>query len=1241
MTRFFVRHPVATWMIFGAFVLLGAYALPRLQIEALPEVDLPTLTIQTFWNGASPQAIQRSITVPVEEAARKVHGVEEIKSTSRAGWSQVEVSFRRGVEIEFARVDLNEQLGAVRRNLPLNAGQPQILPYIPEEFRTEQYFTFSLESLLDPNELNDLAEEWVIPQLLAVDGVADARVQGGARPLIKIFLDRRKLELYGITPDEVLASLDRLDDLEGAGEVYDRGTEKYVARRDPIRFTRLNDAVVADRGGRPFTLGMLGEVRRDFEDPVYFVRSNGQNVVQVLVEKRSGANSIAVSRAIREALPRIEKQLPFDVKFRVDEDQGKDLEGKLRELAYRSVAILFLLFLLLVISLRQVRLTAIVTGSIVFAVVISLSLFYFLRISVNFITISGLTVCFGMVLDNSILVLDAIHRRLGALSRAEAAGLSRRAKMRIAAETITSGAREVIFPILGTTSTTVIAFVSFVFLSGRLALFYVPLGVSVATALVASLFVALAWVPMVLHETWARPKIRRSPDGPNELGSEQDIVRYTDEPVDYDSRPPLLERIVIRTQRLWWIIVPITVAILVWGGYVYDHKVIKGGFWRLPDIEELVVYLEMPSGTDVTLTSETMLLFENALLPVRDGVRMRSTTWGNQAFLRVEFEKDVLRSEVPMLYRQLLMEQADKLGGTSVFISGFSETPYVKGNFGGSSLNSMIKITGYNSRKLGEIAQTALAEIQKNRRVRNARITTGSQFERIFQDEVVITVDRERLARHGLSVLQVVAHLRRLLGVDTPTTILMDDRQERIQLAYYDSQSIQLSDAENTMLRTPSGESVRLGEIVTASTRPLTGSITRENQRYTTYLNWEYVGTDQMRLAFIRRVLDSLDLPYGFHAEESQREFFSQEEEEELTLAVVLAVFFVFMILAALFESLTIPCFVLLTVPMSLVGVFVAFWLTRSSFDSSARIGLILLFGVVVNNAILLAAQFRKEAEHVLKTVLGGDPARRLALFAETTAQPGGVDMWVLPRSDRPRLLQRAVARAMRIRLRSILLTTGTTIVGLAPLLIRFRQTEDKDIWENLALASIGGLTSSTILIVFAMPAIYYIVVRFAGWPWRDAWHRSTRLFRTVMAAGAAYGGALVLALGAALYVAQITYRAAEPGTEVVIHPTHVELVKIAGIVFTAALAAWAAMFAASRSWWKALVGYASGVAATGLVFTVLNLLELPFLKRPLGLLWARSDAIVIASAGPGFILAVWLLRRFRSRGAREAGGTA
>ncbi|MDH3217289.1 MAG: efflux RND transporter permease subunit [Candidatus Krumholzibacteria bacterium] len=1092
MTRFFVRHPVTTWMIFATFLLLGAYSLPRLQIEAIPEVNLPTLTVQTYWNGASPQAIQRSITIPIEEAARKVHGVEQVKSTSSPGRSRVEISFRREINIDFARVDLNEQLGSVRRNMPLNAGQPQILPYVPEEFQTENFFTFSMESQLHPNELRDLAETWVLPQVLALEGVADARVLGGARPLLKIFLDRQKLELYKITPDEIYEALDLMDELDGAGVIQEMGMEKHVALRHPVDYERIAHAVIGQRGGRTFTLDMLGEVRRDFEDPVYFVRTNGKNVVQISVDKRSGANTVAASRVLRKALPDVRSQVPFDVNFDIDEDQGKDLEDKLRELVYRSLVILALLFLLLSVSLRQIRLTAIITGSILFAIVISLSLFYFLRISVNFITISGLTVCFGLILDNSILVLDAIHRRLRAMDRADEAGLSRRAKLKVALEMILGGSQEVLFPILATTLTTVVAFVSFIFLSGRLALFYVPLGVSVATALIASLFVAFGWVPMVIHSAWAAPLVRRSQDGTHDIDDPTELAKFTEDLPDLESPPPFLQRVFLWNQRLWWAIVPLLVGLFVWSGFVYKDKVQKGGFWRLPDQEELLLYMRLPPGTDVRLSSETLATFEASLMPIPDGARMRSTTFGNQAVMRVEFDDGLLKTETPIYYRAVLTDQADKLAGAAIYIAGFSETPYINGNFMGSALNSLVKVTGYNSRRLNDIVEVALKQVERNRRVRNARITTGERFGRATQEEVVITVHRERLATHGLSVIEVVRHLRRLLGVDTPWSMLIEGENERVQLSFYDSETLEYSDAVETMIKTQSGERVRIADLVSLQTFPLSGSITREDQRYTSYLNWEYIGTDQMRQSYIKKVIESLTLPYGYEAEESRREFFTEEEEEELLLTVILAIIFIFMVLAAVFESLTLPTLVLISLPMALVGVFLAFWWTNSAFDSSARIGLILLFGIVVNNAILLLSRFRTESTLVLRVRLGGNPSEKVALFPGITKQLGGSDLWKLPRPERARLLHRAIARATHIRLRSILLTSGTTIVGLAPLLVHFRDTKDKDIWENLALASIGGLASSTILILLAMPALYYMCIR-CDWLWRGLLQRVRR----------------------------------------------------------------------------------------------------------------------------------------------------
>jgi HAE1 family hydrophobic/amphiphilic exporter-1 len=807
---------------------------------------------------------------------------------------------------------------------------------------------------------------------------------------------------------------------------------------------------------------------------------------------------VTVSRALRDALPRIRAGLPFPATFHIDEDQGEDLREKLVELVYRSLVILAILFLLLAAGLRQIRLTTIIIASIAFAIVISLSLFYFLRLSVNFITISGLTVCFGLILDNSILVLDSIHRRLGALERAEEQKLSRAAKLKVAMEMIVEGTREVSFPILATTLTTMVAFVAFIFLTGRLALFYVPLAVAVATAMTASLFVAFGWIPVALNQGWASPLVRKSADGPNQVADPKVIHGFVEDVPDLDSKPLPVERVFYWAQRLWWAILPPVTALVVWGFlHVYQNKVLKGGFWKLPDQEQLLVYIELPAGTDLNMTTQTLAKFEEAVLPIPDGARMQSTTWsGNRGYATIEFDDALLRTEIPTKYRLAWVDVADATGGASIFIRGFSDRPYFKGPFSGSALNSLVKLTGYNSQKLGEIAEDAQRKILRNRRARNARITSGMRFDRSFQDETVLSVDRDVLARHGLSVAEVVGHIRRMLGVDTPWTMLIEGTRKRIQLAYTDSENIEFRDVADKVFLSSRGERLRLGDLVSLETRPIQGSVVRENQRYTMFLNWEYVGTDRMRRNFIQKVISEMELPYGYSAEEATQEFFTEEEDEELTTMAVLAGIFIFVVLAALFESVTLPLLVLLSIPLALFGVFIAYWLAESTFDSSARIGLVLLFGIVVNNAILLTSRFRTEAALILKAKRGGDPEAEAALFPGLRKTLGGSDLWVLPASERASLLRRAVARGTRIRLRSIFLTTSTTVVGLAPLLLHFTfhpfritfgGTEDRDIWENLALTSIGGLLSSTILLLFVLPPLYYAVIR-TTWLWWRFW---------------------------------------------------------------------------------------------------------------------------------------------------------
>ncbi len=1080
-----LRRPVATWVAFAAFVVLGLYALPKLRIESMPEVELPSVTIQTTWLGASPEAVQRSVSVPIEEAVRRVHGVEEVISRSRPGESIVTVSFRRDVDPEFARLEVAEQVGAIARSLPPGAEHPNITAHVPEEFSVGEFFTFSLISPLQPDSLREEAERWVLPKVLAVDGVAHAEIQGGARRILKVVLDRERLRAFGIRDTEVFSRIQALDDIEAGGCARVGPLEAFVTIRDSVTVSALERVPVARRQGRLIRLVDLAEVRWDHEDPTWLVRVNGKNQVRVVVDKRRGANAISVARRLRQRLPAIEAQAPFPLECEVEDDLGRKLEERIIDLVERSVAILLLLFLLLLVSIGSLRLSATVIGSILLAVLLSMSLFYFTGVSVNFITISGLALCFGMILDNSILVLDSVHRRLGEAGgpagapapipagpdpAEPAAGAARRASRRI--RLVAEGASEVAFPIAATTLTTIVAFLSFLFLSGRLALYYVPLAVAVAAAMGASIVVALLWMPVALDTLWVRRKHLATPGGAKQEG-----------PHRRARAGERFEAFVRWTLRHWWLVVLLAAASLAGGGYVYAKKVNKGGFWKMPEREKLTMWLRMPEGTDIVMTYETLKRFERELLPVPEGIRVQSTVMRNWGRITVDFDDEMIVSEYPFLYRARLINLAEKMAGIGVYVIGFAEESYFKGLMHGFGLNSIIEISGYNSVVLDRLAEQMASIARRSRRAQQVMVLNDLRYAYAPQEETVIRIRRDRLGEYGLSVGDVVRHLSRLLDIDWPRSMFIEGEVVRVVFSFSDAEDIEFEDIAGKSIRTPEGKWVRLGDVLELERLPIEGTITRRNQRYSKFVTWEFVGTERMRLSFISKVLEKVPMPYGFTAEEYERRLMTRGESREMLLAALLAVGFIYMVLAGLFESLSLPFLVLLSVPMALVGVFLAFWLTDSSFDSSAHAGLVLLFGIVVNNAILLVSRFRREGRAVLEA-----------------RGEGGVKPWQgclmldrLPRSERVAALVQAVARGTRVRLRSILLTSGTTMAGLAPLLFRRGHLEGKDIWQNLALSSVGGLASSVILVLLCVPAAYYVSVRL-GWFLRERILRRRRV---------------------------------------------------------------------------------------------------------------------------------------------------
>ncbi len=331
----------------------------------------------------------------------------------------------------------------------------------------------------------------------------------------------------------------------------------------------------------------------------------------------------------------------------------------------------------------------------------------------------------------------------------------------------------------------------------------------------------------------------------------------------------------------------------------------------------------------------------------------------------------------------------------------------------------------------------------------------------------------------------MMGHIRRLLGVESPWHMIIDGEDQRIMLTFDDAAEIEYDQILGRIMTTSRGQKVQLGRLVTIENRPEISSITRHDQRYSQMINWEYIGTDSMKRKYLADIVAGIELPYGYTAEDISGEQITEEEEDQLKETLYWTILFIFMAMAAMFESFFLPFLVLLTLPMAMAGVGGIYWYSGVEFDSSAKVGLILMFGIVVNNAILLINRFRLQVREIVaeKGYLGDQvPAK---------GRMGAFDLWRLDGPERQGILYRAIGEGVRIQMRSILLTSGTTIAGMLPLVYQSDTSTGNDIWNNLALSSIGGLTSSTVLILSAVPALYWIFTRL-GWTLARGWRRFT-----------------------------------------------------------------------------------------------------------------------------------------------------
>lgn len=1015
-----VRRPVATLMAFVAVFLLGLIAWQRLAIDMMPEIESPSISVYTRWDGASTEDVEQQITRPIESALGSVTDLDEITSTTSEGVSRVTCKFKWGTELGEAANDMRDLLERAKRRLPDDADDPVMF-----KFNTANMpiLGFSVTATENIEKMEDTVNDDIVDVLKRVPGVGTAEAFGGLERQINVHLDPAKLSAHGLSVAAIAAAIDADNQTEPAGNVK-IGTVDYTIRV-PGEFATPEEiglVVVKRDGDKVVRISDVARVEDGFAEETRVVERMGRAGMMVDVQKRSGENTMAVARRVMEKLGEIRENLPADYSIDLVFDTS-DMIGK----SIRSVGSTVLwggLFVVLVtlFFLRSVRTSLVIALTIPFSLIIA-SVFMFLKgWTINLMSLSALALAVGMVVDNAVVVLENI---ISHVSR----GAGRR-------EAAMFGADEVGTAILASTLTTIVVFVPLVFVDGVTGIMLGQLGGIVTATLVASVVCSLLLTPMLAS------KLLRPP--PAGRGAYARFYAWS------EGRLAALERGYARllsgALHARWLVVLAAVgvvALTVWG-----FRSLGSEFMGKEDTGQLSISYQLPLSTRYEITAETgRRILEVAHRVCGDGAivseMLRAGGSGGFGGGGGSHAGTIRLRLVDAKYRD---RTADEYGDEITReVSQWPEIVKVFSNSGnflnrilmGGGANLLVEVYGWD---LDET--TAIAERIK----RIAQETPGSRDVRVSQDmgkpELSIAIDRAKASAMGLSMQEITATVSALFQGDDASQYREGEDEYDITLRLAAPDRASIEDIRRTELPLPGGGRVRLDAIaqVVEGSGPVT--ITRKNQQRV--VSVEFDATDARPEGDVmadvrRRVAEQIVLPNGVSVEYGGMVEEQEKSEKALTMMILLGIVLVYMVMAAQFESLLHPLLIMFSVPFAFSGVVAVLHLTGTPLSMSAYIGMVLLVGVVVNNSIVL------------------------------------VDYVNLLRS-RGRALREAIVEGGRQRLRPVMITTCTTVLGMMPMATS--HGDGSATWRPLGLVVVGGLALASVVSLVLVPTLYYIAER-------------------------------------------------------------------------------------------------------------------------------------------------------------------
>ncbi|HSB55218.1 MAG TPA: efflux RND transporter permease subunit [Gemmatimonadales bacterium] len=914
MISWAAERPAVIWASAVALVLAGALALARLPVATKPYVELPRLTVSMNWPGASAELVETYLGSPIEAAIQSVRGIRKITSESGESYLSLDIELEPGTDVRLSRLGILERLELLRPDFPAGSGDLQVSNYVPEGLDEEPLLSATLYGPYTAGTLEDLVERQIKPRLNAVPGVAGVSSMGGALVGVAVAYQPERLRQLGIEPSALSEALARAREVQAIGVERGGATERQVVLRDtPEALEQLGELPVRGAGSRVHRLADLATIRMEEDNQDRFFRVNGEPAVMMRIARLPGADAIRTARDVRAVLDELRPALPAGIRFQVLSDESIRLGEQLGDLGRRGAIAFAGVLLVLAIALRAPRAVILVLTSAAVAVAGTTLGLYLLNIPANLLTLAGLGMGVGILVQNGLIVVD---------------------RLRTAPDTVEGRAdagRRITPAVLGSTLTTAVVLFPFLYLQGDARAAFMPFAAAFSMALGWSVVTSVVMIPALgkghgVHEVrW--PRLRR-----------------------------WYLRVAITMLRWRWVTIGATTVMLAGLSYVFAVKVPRSsfaGWWN--QRTTLSARVDFPSGSDPGSIDQSVKELERIVVG-REGVEnVQAQGTANGGYVIVTFDDAAAYTAIPLAMQEELTQRAVLIGGAAVSVSGRGPGFY-NGAGVGSSANFRVKILGYSFAGVEQLAIDLKQRLERIPRVKSVDINAaGFWFGQERASDVTLVPNRALLAGYGLDATQFAqAVSREVGGAAGRQRFSLGDKEVWLSLKTEGARARTLDQLREARVPNPRNIPVRVGDLATVEERAALARISRENQQYVRVLSYEFRGPQKLANRTHEAFMKSISVPAGYTV--SDEYFGWQDDESQKGLWLVFAIGLVLVVLtvAMVFDSVWGAAMVFLSLPIALGGVIAAFWIAKEAFTREAAVGVILVIGLAVNQSILL-----------------------------------------------------------------------------------------------------------------------------------------------------------------------------------------------------------------------------------------------------------------------------------------------